>query len=191
MYLQALKLWPWILINEWNYFFLCVLINDSISGKSFASLCVSAHGCNQIRVLYFLIQIADKASSCHVRWGYFIDRSLNFFPGNAIHYRNITSNTAYGEYLFDSIIVLLWADKRQDKPFLRIPFVAVKYFHCSVVKGYADRLLVFPFCFGRNVFHRPINDVAFGKPHQIRHTATDATLKNKNISLGSQCRTSG
>ena len=74
---------------------------------------MAGEGGDDVRVLDFLIEIADEGAAGHVAGGYFADRLLVLLPGERIDDCHHPVDTHNAQHLADALVVLLRRDERQ------------------------------------------------------------------------------
>ena len=84
-----------------------LLVDLAVAGEGAGSLDVAGEGGDDVRILDFLVEIADEGTAGHMAGGNFADWLLVLLPGKRIDDCHHPVDTHNAEHLADALVVLL------------------------------------------------------------------------------------
>ena len=152
-----------------------------VTGEGTASICVSGHGSNKIRILNLLIKVTDKGLTGCMCGGHLVEWSGHIFTclgvNDSYHavYTHVLENCFY-------LLVVSEVGKTGQQCIFQV-FVSLQYIQSLLIKWHTDCFGIFPFGLLRYVLHTSINDIGFSETVQVTDTATNQALEHEYITI--------
>ena len=146
----------------------------TVTCEGTASICVSGHGSNKIRILNLLIKVTDKGLTGGVCGGHLIEWSGHIFTCLGV---NDSYHAVYANIFEDGLYLLVVSEvgKTGQQCIFQV-FVSLQYIQSLLIKRYTDCLGIFQFGLLRYVLYTSINDIVFCESVQVTDTATNQAL---------------
>ena len=137
---------------------------------------------DEVRVLDFLIQIADQNTAGHVGGSDFPDGMFLFLAGYGVQGGHHAIDAGKFDHLLDVSVVILLTNKGKKAP-VGLVLVSLQDLQCGGRERDPDRIGTALLCLPRNVFDGAVDDIGLGHFHQVADAAANEALENEDVTL--------